>query len=91
MLRSGPRPWCYRQREWAGSRDLALCWVQALGLVPGLRDPGSRGPGLETWHLCPSLRCRESLLCQSFLFAETFFKQIFSSLHTNGVAAFCPL
>lgn len=73
--------------------------VQGPGLVldagagagAGAQGPWERGPGLETWHLCPSLRCRESLLCQSFLFAETFFKQIFSSLHTNGVAAFCPL
>lgn len=73
--------------------------VQGPGLVLDAgagADTGAQGcwewgPGLETWHLCPSLRCRESLLCQSFLFAETFFKQIFSSLHTNGVAAFCPL
>lgn len=67
VLRSGPGPWCYRQREQAGSGDPASCWVQALGPVPGLEDPGNPESGVPGWRLGTSapLCAAENLFCVS--------------------------
>lgn len=67
VLRSGPGPWCYRQREQAGSGDPASCWVRALGPVPGLGDPGGPGSGAPGWTLGTSapLCAAENLFCVS--------------------------
>lgn len=67
VLRSGPGPWCYRQREWAGSRDPALCWVWVLGPGPGPGDPRDPGHGAPGWRLGTSapLCAAENLFCVS--------------------------
>lgn len=71
-------------RAEAAGRGPASRWVRALGAGESPRD-GDVAP-------LPPLCAAENLFCVSrFSLQRRFLKQIFSSLHTNGVAAFCPL
>lgn len=68
-------------------------WTGAMGGRQSKPHTGSWMPGLDAGpggSISHSSCCGDTV-CLSVSFQKTFFKQIFSSLNTNGDAVFCPL
>lgn len=91
VLRRGPGPWRYRQREQAGSGNCLSCWVWVLGPVPRLRNPWSRALGWKLGTSVP-LCAAENLFCVSrFSLQRRFLSRSLVLYTLTRVAAFCPL